>query len=201
MSQSLYITSSNSYICIFSTTIITVSYFFPFIVCLLVFFSIQVWVIQMKMHHTKINLPSGMVLSLVLKMQVYNTSRYIDRFLCDQCLSLWLYVACTCTMLCSQSFIHISLFHLANWPVLLCCWHLLSSFSFDRCYFEPPFFLQTPLGDRIYSLKIKCGSQYPDQPPTIHFINKINMPGVDPNSGLVSTQQTAENATQSSQRF
>lgn len=44
----------------------------------------------------------------------------------------------------------------------------------------------TPLGDRIYALKIKCGPKYPEHPPIVHFVEKINMPGVDPNSGLVN---------------
>jgi len=37
----------------------------------------------------------------------------------------------------------------------------------------------TPLGDRIYQIKIHCGPKYPDEPPTIKFVNKIAMPGVD----------------------
>jgi len=44
----------------------------------------------------------------------------------------------------------------------------------------------TNLGERIYNLKIKCGSRYPDLPPTVQFVQKINMPGVDPVSGAVS---------------
>jgi len=44
----------------------------------------------------------------------------------------------------------------------------------------------TNLGERIYNLKIKCGPRYPDQPPTVSFVQKINMPGVDPLTGLVN---------------
>jgi ubiquitin-conjugating enzyme E2 variant len=43
----------------------------------------------------------------------------------------------------------------------------------------------TVLGERIYQLKIKCGPKYPDEPPIVHFITKIAMPGVDERSGLV----------------
>ena len=33
---------------------------------------------------------------------------------------------------------------------------------------------------------MKCGPRYPDVPPVVHFVQKINMPGVDPTTGLVS---------------
>ncbi|ATZ46237.1 Bcmms2 [Botrytis cinerea B05.10] len=32
--------------------------------------------------------------------------------------------------------------------------------------------------NRIYSLTMHCGENYPDVPPTIKFTNKINLPGV-----------------------
>jgi len=44
----------------------------------------------------------------------------------------------------------------------------------------------TALGDRIYNLKIFCGNKYPDMLPTVHFVNKINMDGVDQKTGQVS---------------
>ncbi|KAI1436522.1 ubiquitin-conjugating enzyme/RWD-like protein [Xylaria sp. CBS 124048] len=39
--------------------------------------------------------------------------------------------------------------------------------------------------NRIYSVKMHCGSQYPDLPPTIHFISQVNLPCVNPRNGLV----------------
>ena len=35
-------------------------------------------------------------------------------------------------------------------------------------------------------MRIKCGPRYPDVPPTVHFVQKINMPGVDPVTGQVT---------------
>lgn len=38
-------------------------------------------------------------------------------------------------------------------------------------------------------LKLKCGPQYPDQPPLIAFTTKIIMPGVDASTGIVNLSQ------------
>ena len=39
--------------------------------------------------------------------------------------------------------------------------------------------------NRIYSLRIHCGPQYPDVPPDISFTSKINLPCVDQRNGKV----------------
>lgn len=39
--------------------------------------------------------------------------------------------------------------------------------------------------NRIYSLRIHCGPEYPDQPPEVTFISKVNLPCVDAKTGKV----------------
>jgi ubiquitin-conjugating enzyme E2 variant len=39
--------------------------------------------------------------------------------------------------------------------------------------------------NRIYSLKIHCGDIYPDSPPTIQFISRVNLPFVSQTNGKV----------------
>lgn len=48
---------------------------------------------------------------------------------------------------------------------------------------------RTNFENRMYSLKILCGPQYPDQPPTLGFVNRINMAGVDSQTGAVDDRQ------------
>jgi ubiquitin-conjugating enzyme E2 variant len=40
--------------------------------------------------------------------------------------------------------------------------------------------------NRIYSLKIVCGESYPDQPPTVQFLSRVNLPFVDQTNGAVN---------------
>ncbi|KAF2088977.1 putative ubiquitin conjugating enzyme [Saccharata proteae CBS 121410] len=39
--------------------------------------------------------------------------------------------------------------------------------------------------NRIYSVRIHCGDDYPDKPPKITFLSKINLPCVNPSNGEV----------------
>ncbi|EIW78777.1 UBC-like protein [Coniophora puteana RWD-64-598 SS2] len=39
--------------------------------------------------------------------------------------------------------------------------------------------------NRIYSLKITCGDNYPDEPPVIQFISRVNLPFVSQTDGKV----------------
>ena len=44
---------------------------------------------------------------------------------------------------------------------------------------------QTAHENRIYSLKIHCGAAYPNEPPEVTFLTKINLPCVSPINGRV----------------
>lgn len=39
--------------------------------------------------------------------------------------------------------------------------------------------------NRIYSVKIYCDDNYPDKPPTLQFLSKVNLPCVDPRTGKI----------------
>ncbi|KAK0122693.1 E2 ubiquitin-conjugating protein mms2 [Cadophora gregata f. sp. sojae] len=45
--------------------------------------------------------------------------------------------------------------------------------------------------NRIYSLNMHCGPEYPDKPPTIQFINAVNLPCVSPRNGVVDPTKLA----------
>ncbi|KAG2232364.1 ubiquitin-conjugating enzyme/RWD-like protein [Thamnidium elegans] len=43
--------------------------------------------------------------------------------------------------------------------------------------------------NRIYSLTIYCGDQYPIQPPVLQFVSRINLPSVNPQNGKVDASR------------
>jgi len=47
---------------------------------------------------------------------------------------------------------------------------------------------RTNFENRMYSLRIQCAENYPDEPPTISFLTRINMVGVT-QAGLVNKRQ------------
>jgi ubiquitin-conjugating enzyme E2 variant len=45
--------------------------------------------------------------------------------------------------------------------------------------------------NRIYSLKITCGETYPEGPPTIQFLSRVNLPFVSQVNGKVDPSKIA----------
>ncbi|KAJ2798450.1 hypothetical protein H4R21_003929, partial [Coemansia helicoidea] len=59
-------------------------------------------------------------------------------------------------------------------------------YNWTGTIFGPP---GTPFDGRIYRLRVYCGDQYPKQPPKVWFITRINMPGVDQQTGAVNPRE------------
>ena len=51
--------------------------------------------------------------------------------------------------------------------------------------------LQTVHENRIYSLRITCGENYPEQPPTVQFVSRVNLPFVSQVDGKVDPTKLA----------
>ncbi|KAJ5333248.1 hypothetical protein N7541_003080 [Penicillium brevicompactum] len=49
--------------------------------------------------------------------------------------------------------------------------------------------------NRIYSVNIHCGPEYPDTPPTVQFVSRVNLPCVDPRTGKVDATKFPTLAT------
>lgn len=43
--------------------------------------------------------------------------------------------------------------------------------------------------NRIYSIRIHCGEEYPERAPSVYFVSKINLPCVDGETGRVEPRQ------------
>lgn len=45
--------------------------------------------------------------------------------------------------------------------------------------------INTVFENRIYTLSLSCGDKYPQQPPSVRFVTKVNMHSVSKHSGLI----------------
>mmetsp|Transcript_7177 Transcript_7177/g.10677 ORF Transcript_7177/g.10677 Transcript_7177/m.10677 type:complete len:139 (+) Transcript_7177:89-505(+) len=49
----------------------------------------------------------------------------------------------------------------------------------------------TPFDGQLYELRVTCGPNYPNQPPVVRFVTRINLSCVDQRTGMVTSDLPA----------
>jgi len=67
------------------------------------------------------------------------------------------------------------------------CWFVLLDFEKIDVFCLVMNEYQTAYEGKIFQLKLFCGKEYPESPPTVRFQTRINMACVNPETGVVIT--------------
>ncbi len=58
--------------------------------------------------------------------------------------------------------------------------------EWNATIFGPP---GTAFDNRIMTLRLTCGDNYPREPPVVRFVTRVNLQGVDPSNGSVDLRK------------
>ncbi|TFJ85083.1 hypothetical protein NSK_003507 [Nannochloropsis salina CCMP1776] len=58
--------------------------------------------------------------------------------------------------------------------------------AWNGSIFGPP---GTTFEGRLFELKIECGDRYPNEPPFVRFVSRVNLPCVDQSTGVVNSSK------------
>jgi len=81
-----------------------------------------------------------------------------------------------------------------------CCWVMTQLFSAVmlltvECSYCVCCSLKTSYESRMYQLRIECGTDYPDKPPNVWFVTRVNMKSVESNGRVCAVSNTYRTAS------